>query len=103
MTEKPIPVLHTPPKLDDAAALDLLTALSARLPGNLSSEEREDARHELLVAMLEGSIGVTPTRREVSQVTLAARGLTANRFKFVSLDAPIQGTDGLTRADLLIG
>jgi transposase-like protein len=29
MTEKPIPVLHTPPQLDDAAALDLLTALSA--------------------------------------------------------------------------
>ena len=77
--------------------LDLITR---ELPGHLPSEARDDARQEIALAVLEGR---NLDRRAVRRISAAALGMTQNRFRYVSLDAPIQGTDGLTRAELLIG
>lgn len=92
----------TPPKLTESEASDLLASVSRLLPRWLTADAREDARQAIALAILEGSAGRTPKPATVRRLSRAAIGL-CDRFKFLSLDAPIPGTDGLTRAELLIG
>lgn len=73
----------------EADALRVLAHVTSRLPGYLTPDERADAAHSVLLDLLAGDIrprALTPAvlRRYVSQ----ARGMTADRFRFISLSEP---------------
>jgi hypothetical protein len=84
----------------EADALRVLAHVTSRLPGYLTPDEREDATHGVLLDLLAGTLrprDLTPAvlRTYVSQ----ARGMTSDRFKFVSLSEPTR--DGRQIGDAL--
>lgn len=93
-------VEFSPRRLDDDGARDLLADIARQLPRYLPPDAREDARQEIALAILEGR---RPGRRDVNRIAAEALGMTQNRFRFRSLDAPIPGTERLTWAETLIG
>ena len=83
---------------EPAVMLDLITD---QLPTYLTPDSREDARQEIALAIIEGR---DLDRRSIRRISAASLGATQSRYsRTFSLDAPILGTDGLTRAELLIG
>lgn len=92
-----------PRTLTDDEATELLKLITVRLPAHLPPDVREEARQSLMLAVLEGQAALDPDRKTVRHHASAARGMSWNRFRYLPLDAPIPGTDGLTWAETLIG
>ncbi|MFL6285717.1 MAG: hypothetical protein ACJ74Q_21475 [Pyrinomonadaceae bacterium] len=74
---------------DPATAAALLREIVAALPGYLSSDEREDAAQQIALDILAAKLAPrVPAPVVLRRYASEARGLTNNRFKFISLSAP---------------
>jgi hypothetical protein len=75
---------------DNPEALNtLLRNIGAALPGYLTADEREDACQSIMLDIFAGRIPQrVPTPRELRRYAAGARGMSGDRFKFVSLSAP---------------
>jgi len=72
----------------DAAAA-LLGEIVAALPAYLSSDERSDAAQSIIADVLAGELAPrVPSSSELRRYARAARGMTSDHHKFVSLSAP---------------
>jgi hypothetical protein len=86
--------------LREQEAVSLSAALAARLPLYLSPDEREDARQSIALDLLTGKITpgrITPAL--LREYARDARSLSNDRFKFISLSAPMR--DGREFGDTL--
>ena len=71
------------------SAEQLLRDVKASLPGGLAPEEREDAAQAIILDILAGDLPpVVPAPCVLRRYTAAARCMTSDRFRFVSLSAP---------------
>lgn len=85
-----------------AGACALLKRIEAALPRSLPHDEREDARQSAALDVLAGRLSperITP--RSLRPYVLAARGMTRDRFRFVSLSSPTR--DGREFGETLEG
>jgi hypothetical protein len=77
---------------------DLLTAINALVPHWLPDHLRADVAQEMIVDVLTGVLSLehagASVRRYLSHVN-------ADRYKLVSLDAPVRGTDNLRLLDTI--
>lgn len=67
----------------------LLVRITASLPGYLTAEEREDASQSIMLDMLAGKLAAeVPEPETLKAYAGQARGMSGDRFRFVSLSAP---------------
>lgn len=71
------------------------------IPRSLHPELREDLRNDFVRDILAGEITVQQVPRVMRRYAAEARKMMSNRFKFVSLDDTIPGTDGLAIVDTI--
>jgi hypothetical protein len=77
-------------KSPDAAA-ELLKLITTALPGYLGPDEREDAAQSIMLDVLTGQLAPrVPSAQELRAYAAAARGMTSDRFRFVSLSQPMR-------------
>jgi hypothetical protein len=72
----------------DAAAA-FLAQIVAALPGYLVADEREDAAQSIYLDVLARKLPpVVPAPRALRRYAAEARGMTSDRFRFISLSEP---------------
>jgi hypothetical protein len=74
-----------------------------RAVSGVPADLREDVMQEMFLAALDGELDLSNIESAVHFYRKRINRLSANRFKFVSLDQPIAGTKGLTYAERLAG
>jgi len=73
---------------DRAAAL--LAQLARSLPAHLTPEEREDAAQSIMLDILAGKLApVVPGPIVLRRYAAGARGMSTDRYRFISLSAPM--------------
>ena len=82
---------------------DLLTLIEEKLPRELPLEVREEMIQELAVAALAGEFELSQLDEMVTRFRRKVYGQSLTGFGYVSLDAGIPNTEGLTLADTLAG
>ena len=71
------------------AAMELRARIYSALPGHLAPDERDDAAQSIILDILAGKLApVVPEPRVLRAYAAAARGMTSDRFRFVSLSQP---------------
>jgi len=81
----------------------LLPLISARVPKELPPEVREEMIQELAVAALAGEFELSQLDEMVTRFRRKVYRESLTGFAYVSLDAGIPNTEGLTLADRLVG
>lgn len=83
---------------DEAAAF--VRQVAAALPGHLSHEEREDAAQSVYLDVLAAKLApVVPSSLVLRRYASQARGMSGDRFRFISLSQPTR--DGREFGDML--
>lgn len=86
----------------EAEAAALLSAVTARLPRYLSTDERDDAAQSIILDVLAGRLApAVPPSVTLRRYAARARGMTSDRFCFVSLSEPTR--DGRVLGETLVG
>ncbi|WP_210212368.1 hypothetical protein, partial [Mesorhizobium sp. M4B.F.Ca.ET.049.02.1.2] len=78
----------------------LMKAVYAAIPAALPKFIRDEVAGEMMLAVLEGKLQMDGIRRSVAE-HLRRYNKVYDRFKFLSLDAPMAGTEDLRRIDTL--
>ena len=90
-------------QLEGPRAEDILPLISARVPKELPPEVREEMIQELAVAALTGEFELSQLDEMVTRFRRKVYRESLTGFAYVSLDAGIPNTEGLTLADTLVG
>lgn len=94
------PILGPKPVNQQARFARLYRECRAILPGYLKGADREDVASAALVLLMERQV---KTPKEAVELARKSHGRMFNRWRDLSVDAPIPGTDGLTHLDRLSG
>lgn len=82
---------------------NLLETIRRNLPKGWQSDLREDIAQEMALAALDGEFDLSELPRVVHVYRRKINRLSANKFKFVSIDQIIPNTNGLTIGETLAG
>lgn len=89
------PFIRAKPRSDH----ELLLAVHSCIPSHVPHDVRGDLCQDLIVAILSGETTLENIQDVMHEHAKAAKKLMPDRFKTVSLDAVIPGTDGFTLMD----
>ena len=84
----------------DAALMEMILRA---IPKSLPDDLRADIAQEMAVGALDGDFDLSDLGKYVAFYRRKIYRLSANRFKFISIDSVIPGTTKLTYADTLVG
>jgi transposase-like protein len=86
-----------------ALGSDLLTIIDSNLSKAIPADLREDIAQEIALDALCGKFDLKDLPQAVPRYRRKIYGQQLTGYRFVSLDAPIRNTDGLTYADSIAG
>lgn len=92
-------VIHKPEMKDDG--YDLIALVNAAVPKMLPDHIRADICQDLIVDILAGEISADDVKHNVKDYTRKVFEMHPLKYGNLSMDAPLQGYDGMTLADVL--